>query len=344
MKRVLIDNSPLNTGHAGRGIGAYVRGLESGFAQIKSSLEITFGSPMGAKADLIHYPYFDLFWRTLKINSTPVVVTIHDLIPLKYPKYFPAGIRGKFNWQLQRRSLSKVAAVVTDSLASKKDIIKFTGIAEDKIFVVYLAADQIFAPVKSDKVDKFRKEHGFTGNVFGYVGDINFNKNLPNLIRAVANVADAKLALVTRADLSSAIPEAVAIKQAISDSKIGNRLLLPKIETARDLVDFYASLDWYIQPSIDEGFGLPVLEAMQTGCPVLVARAGSLPEVTGKAGVYFDPCDINDMSEKITQALLMSPKQRQEYVDLGLTQAKRFSWIKMAQELTLTFNKILNLQ
>lgn len=342
MNKVIIDKSPLSSGHAGRGIGAYVRGLETGLAEVETDLEITFGDPKQDKYDLVHYPYFDIFARSLPLwKKSLIMVTIHDLIPLKYPKLFPAGIRGNLNWQIQKQLLKSVDHVVTDSQASKLDILELTDFPEEKISIVYLAAEARFTP-RPDKVGKsFRKRHNLQDNLLGYVGDINFNKNLPALIRAVGKVENVHLAIVTRADLESKIPEALAIKLAINDSQIGSRIQVLKLKSADELVEFYSALSWYVQPSIDEGFGLPVLEAMQTGTPVISAKGGSLPEVVGEAGIYFDPHDVDDIAEKIHQALGMTEKQRKKYIQQGLSQSKRFTWRKTAEEMVGIYNRNL---
>ena len=162
MITVLMDTLPLGTGHAARGIGSYTRNL---LEQLEDTRDITILrsssiTDSSNKPDIIHYPFFDLFFNTLPlIKTAKTVVTIHDVIPLIYPEYYKPGLKGKLRFQLQKLSLKTVAAVLTDSEHSKKDIISYLGVPEDKIHVVYLAANPELEPVSEYAVTKLRKKY-----------------------------------------------------------------------------------------------------------------------------------------------------------------------------------------
>ena len=140
--KVVIDISPLQTGHKTRGIGIYTRELSQGLRKVDkiNSYILTTRPHQVKQVSLIHYPYFDLFFHTLPIQKrTRTVVTIHDVIPLIFPLWFKPGLRGRFHLFLQKLALKKVDAVITDSHNSKTDIVKYLKVPADKIHVVHLA-------------------------------------------------------------------------------------------------------------------------------------------------------------------------------------------------------------
>src|SRR6185437_15457907 len=127
MITVGFDTSPLLSGHKTRGIGSYTTHLLGEFKKIQDIKIIEFTDINKLKGvDLIHYPYFDLFFRTFpKQTKFPCVVTIHDVIPLIFPQHYPPGLKGRFNLTIQKRALQRVNAIITPSVASKKDIMKY---------------------------------------------------------------------------------------------------------------------------------------------------------------------------------------------------------------------------
>src|SRR5258708_7304365 len=148
--KVAINTSPLASIHKTRGVGFYTKYLVGELKKIKE-LEVQEFSHLDEvkEADIIHYPYFDLFFHTLRVHrKIPTVVTIHDVTPLKFPKHYPSGIRGKFKFLLQKNELKKVKAVITDSDASKKDIHSLLKLNEESIFVTYLAQAEHFRQIK----------------------------------------------------------------------------------------------------------------------------------------------------------------------------------------------------
>ena len=183
--RIAIDTKPLLTGHAIRGIGSYVRNLTRELAKLKKVESVE-----SKNAELIHYPYFDLFSHTLKIRDKPVVVTIYDVIPLLYPKYYPTGIKGKFNFFLQKRELKKVTAIITISENSKKDIVKYLRVDPDKVSTIHLAASDIFKPITNHQaLVTAQKKYNLPKTFVLYVGDVNYNKNLGALATACRQIS-----------------------------------------------------------------------------------------------------------------------------------------------------------
>ncbi len=150
--RVAINTLPLKTAHRERGIGYYTSNLIEGLKKDSSIQLQEFITLSGLKnVDIIHYPWFDLFFHTLPIRKIfPTVVTIHDVIPLVFPKNYPMGLKGRINLSLQKIALSSCKHIITDSEISKKDIIKHLKIEEKKISVIPLAADPKFKVINND--------------------------------------------------------------------------------------------------------------------------------------------------------------------------------------------------
>src|SRR5258708_10032046 len=145
---VAIDISPLESGHKVRGVGFYVQHLKDALVEYFPEHTYIFlraGDVTPSSVDIVHYPYFDPFVLSLPLRNTfPIVVTVHDLIPLVFPEHFPAGIKGNIKWFFQKNRLSHVNAIVTDSEASRRDILKYVGVSQSKVSVAYLAAGSEF--------------------------------------------------------------------------------------------------------------------------------------------------------------------------------------------------------
>lgn len=263
-----------------RGIGVYGRNLEE---QLKknSELEIT-----NKNFDLIHFLYFDPFFLTLPpTRNSKTVVTVFDLTEIVLKNLYPRGIRGEVKWQIQKNLLKFVDHIITISESAKKDIIKIIGIPAEKITVTYLAAGENYKNLNLKK-----------DNFVLYIGDINPNKNLSSLFKAMALLKGEKLVLVGKA-----LAESAEIKKEIETLGITNRVTLAGFVEENEEIILLNKAKVYVQPSIYEGFGLPVLEAMACGTPVICGENSSLPEVAGDAATYADVNDPNDLAEKISK-------------------------------------------
>ncbi len=331
--KIALCTSPLSTASKTRGVGVYTRelisALRSGFPA--DEFVETIGNPYSVQADLIHFPFFDPYYLTLPwIFPTPTVVTIHDLIPLKYPTHFPAGYRGRFKWLIQRFRASRASGIITDSASSAEDIHTILGIKKERIHVVPLASAT--ARTAISLAPKLKKLYSLPERYILYVGDVNWNKNLPGLIKAFSRLSSASTHLVLVGKVFAdkpAIPEYKAVEKAIADSGKPKLIHLLGYVPSHHLGGIYHGATLYCQPSWDEGFGLPVLEAMKAGCPVLTSNRGSLSEVAGEAAVYFDP-GKDDLTE-ILESLLASSVKRATLTSAGILQAKRFTWAKTAE-------------
>lgn len=348
-----IDISPLKTGHQFRGTGSYTDNLVKAFKKYdhrnKYKLFVR-GELLPKNVDLTHYPYFEPFFLTLPLRKpVPTVVTVHDLTPLVFPDHFPRGLRGEIKWQIQRLALKGVKAIIADSECSKKDVAKFTGISEEKIFVVYLAAGEGFKKVQSSsaswqiKVQSLRKKYNLPEKFALYVGDVAWNKNLPRLVEAVKKI-NISLVMVGKAlvekDFERNNPwnqDLVKIwKLCEGDEKVIRLGFTP----TQDLMMIYNLATVFTMPSIYEGFGLPILEAMSCGCPVVTTKESSLPEVAGSAALYVDAFSVESIARGICE-VFNNKKLSEDLTRYGYIQAKKFSWEKVARQTCGVYEKVL---
>lgn len=340
---ILIDTSSLQNQSANRGIGRYTRELLQALRALPKSHSFYTSDSRPDSIALIHYPFFDFFFHTLPIfKKSKTVVTIHDTIPLLFPKQYPSGIRGAIRFQFQKLALLGVSHIITDSQVSKRDIIDHLHISAEKISVIPLAVSSDFTRPPQAEIEFVRKKYELPKNFLLYVGDINYNKNLPFLISVLRRFPKLSLVLVGKSVTNTSIPEGRAIRSAIESNELGKRVrLLDTVGTSQELAGLYSLATAYIQPSLYEGFGLPVLEAFACKTPVLCARAGSLPEVVGDAGLYFHPLDADECATVIERVLKFSDRQRQALIKKGTDQLQKFSWEKVALETLAVYDSVL---
>ncbi len=264
------------------------------------------------------------------VNTAPLfyrkqIVTIHDLSFLKYPQWFSRRFYYFYNFLIPRvtRSAQKV---ITVSNFSKNEISNVLNIPKKNIEVVYNAVSEKF------RYDPFSKKK----NYILAVSSLDPRKNFINLILAFKKLSLREYKLII-----------VGTKNKIfSDSKI-RRLIeqTPNIEFTgyvpdEKLVKLYQQAELFIYPSLYEGFGLPPLEAMACGTPVVVSNVASLPEVCGDAAYYVNPYDVNDIAQGI-EIVLRDEILRKELIQKGLKRVKFFSWEKSAKKLVEIIEEVL---
>lgn len=327
--RVLIDSGPLSTADSFRGIGVYTRELINSLTKSQGG-DFRFETKKNvdtdlSKYDVVHFTAFKPFSISLpfaKPAGTRFVLTIYDLIPLVYPTHYPPGLKGWLNWQINRFLVSKnVDAIVTISETSKKDVCRFIGVEPDKVYVTYLAPRSIFK--KMGVVKHFDLPQRFAL----YVGDINYNKNISNLVKACELakiplvIAGRQAEEVEKLDLGH--PELRHLKN-VSWKNVHRLGFVPD----DDLVSLYNQATVYVQPSFYEGFGLPLLEAIACRTPVAVARNQCHVEILGEHFNYFDPKDPEDIARSI-----LNP-------NIGRKLPHEYSWRVTAEKTLEVYAKI----
>lgn len=324
---VAIDSGPLTSGHSVRGIGVNTRELLRGFKLVSHKdiqiTEVNFSKEDLSKYDIVHYQYFRPFFIDLPFvkPANKVILTIHDLIPLIYPEHYPSGIKGKINFLINKYLIRKnVDVIITISETSKKDICRFLRFDPKKIHVVYLAPRPIFRKLKIENWEsEIKQRHGLPDCFALYVGDVNYNKNIPTLIE-VCKIANIPLVIAGKQareieNINLNHPELIHLKSL--DWSNVKRLGFVSDE---DLVKIYNLATVYIQPSLYEGFGLPALEAVVCGTPLAIAKSQCMVEVLGVGFNYCDPNDAKSMANA-----MLNPNQNKKL-------PRDYSWEKTASE------------
>ncbi len=340
--KIAIDVSPLKSGHRVRGVGSYLRNLKDALIKYHDKEKFVFfehESEIPSNIDLVHYPYFDPFFRTLPFDKKyKTVVTVHDLTPLVFPQHFPAGVRGRINWEIQKYNLKKVDRIITDSKNSKKDIVRLAGVSSDKVDVVYLAASENFKKLE------IQCKYNLPDKFVLYVGDVTWNKNLPRLIDACLS-AGVSLVMVGKAiedknfDRSNLWnKDLIRIKD--QKSRVKDQIITLGFVSDEDLVAIYNKATVFAMPSLYEGFGLPILEAMQSGTPVVTSDRGSIPEVVGDAALIVD-AENSESIASVIKEVFDNEKLQKELSEKGLKQAKKFRWKKTAAQTLSAYERVL---
>lgn len=290
----------------------------------------------------------DLFHLTcphpIRTNASKQVVTIHDIIPLKVP-YTTLDRKKRFYSQIEH-SIRHADLILTDSEASRHDILATFEVRPEKVVVNYLTS-AISPPHEEDGTEIASRLRGYQllpQKYFLFVGAIEPRKNLRRLINAYARL-DTDVPLVIAGpkgwlweDQLSQIDTINCGETNVSKQRI--RLLghIPKC----DLPFLYAGAVAFTYPSIYEGFGLPPLEAMKCGCPVLTSNLSSLPEVCGEAALYVDPFDVSELHAKL-EMLISDEQLRNRLADHGRCQASKFSFQRFASSLYSAYSQVLDL-
>lgn len=350
--RIAINVSPLYDGNSVRGVGYYTKNLvEALQLEIKNNpdyknyqidLITNIHDLQSTIYDLIHYPFFDPFKLTLpKKTKTPTIITVHDLIPLQFKSLYPAGIKGKIKWFIQKNRLKKVDYIITVSNYSKHIIKNIIGYPENKIFVTYLAANKDFKPSNDlEKLESIRKKYKLPKKFILYVGDLNRNKNIPLLANTCINLNYPLVIVGSSATKKvECHPET---KDILYIQSLSSKLILPGFVPDKDLPYLYNLATIYCQPSFAEGFGLPVIEAMQSGCPVVYSnsKGTSLSEIVDLNGESFNPYSSAEIG-KALKKIWENPNLQKKYRKLGLKRAKNFDWKYTALQTLAVYNLAL---
>ncbi len=346
--KIAIDISPLQTGHKVRGIGFYLRYLKDSLEQYFPEYKYTFfsqGENVPDNINIVHYPYFEPFFRTLPLlKKNKTIVTVHDLTPIIFHKNFPSGFKGSLTWQLQKYLLHQIDAIITDSNNSKEDIAKIIKYPKEKIYVVYLAAGKEFKKINSPQsaILNLKKKYNLPDKFALYVGDVTWNKNLPRLVKAI-QLAEIPLVMVGKALINKKIDtsnlwnkDVVEVQNLIKKDK---NIICPGFVSTEELVLLYNIATVFIMPSLYEGFGLPILEAMSSGCPVITTREGSLSEVAGEAAYYVDAYSVESIKQGL-QKVFINSKLQAELSQKGLIQTKKFTWKRTVEQTVRVYETV----
>lgn len=289
-------------------------------------------------ADLIHVPY----WASPLASPAPTLVTVHDLIPLLLPAY-SGGALGRLYTRLVARSARHATRVLTDSEASRRDIVRHLRIPAERVRAIHLAAETRFRPIADPaELARVRAKHLLPDRYLLYLGGFDVRKNVPRVVRAFAQLDVPGYELVVAGKLPdrdtafSPDPRRVA-----RDAGVLDRTCFTGWVDEEDKPALYSGATAFVFPSHYEGFGLPPLEAMACGTPVVASDRGSLPEVVGDGGLCVDPCDTRAIAGAM-DALVRDASLHECLGRAGLERARGFSWRHCAQETAAAYRTALD--
>ncbi|WP_048191103.1 glycosyltransferase family 1 protein [Methanobacterium sp. SMA-27] len=290
--------------------------------------------------DVLHLPSHMVFQISpffLNLNVKKVL-TIHDLIPILFHRDLPLFYK---LWGPTLKIIkNRPDHIITDSENTKNDCINYLGIPEDKIEVIYLASDKRFKLIKNK--DSIKEELKIKYNIKNpfilCVGTIELRKNIPLLIKSFYKLLNKglKLKLILIGIPGHGFNE---ISHLIKDLGISKEVIILGYVPINDLIKFYNATDLFVFPSFYEGFGLPPLEAMACGCPVVSSNTSSLPEVVGDAGIMVDPYDFQALTDKMYK-ILTNESLSVSLSNKSLNQAKKFNWQKTASQTWKIYEKV----
>lgn len=285
---------------------------------------------------------FDLYHETMYIPmgfDGPIVSTVYDLSVTLFPKTHPIG-RVKLFEKKFERDIFKAKKVICISENTKRDLVRLVGYPENRITVTYLGCDKKYEKIDDEKIELYRIREKLPEKFILYVGTIEPRKNIELLIRSYIGL-DRKI--------KEKHPIVIAGQMGWYDKKLD--MILNSQDVRPHLIKLgyvpeselpllYNAASLFVYPSLYEGFGLPPLEAMACGCPVITSNSSSLPEVVGDGGLVVDPHDEEGLKEKI-EMILTDEKSRKKYSNYGLERKKIFSWDRCAKETLEVYRKAL---
>lgn len=376
MSLIAIDYTPAF--HQGAGIGRYVRELITALALIDS--ETTYrlfvsgapspfkAAPLGSNLEWRTTPLSSLwltrFWHRLHIPlpveffvgsvdlfhstdfvlppllpSTTSVLTVHDLSFVRVPESASPRLKTYLD-SVVPKSVHRATHILADSTATKLDLIELYGVASDKVSVLLSGVDARFRRQSDKAISAARSKYGIGSTPYILsIGTVQPRKNYARLIKALSEMRRQGYPhhLVIAGGKGWLEDE---IYEAIHTTQMQDSVHFIGFADDADLPALYSGADCFAFPSLYEGFGLPVLESMACGTPVVTSNVSSLPEVTGDAGLTIDPYDVEAISHALRQTLDDS-ELRQRLTTAGLARAHEFTWKNSALELRRIYSNLL---
>lgn len=264
-------------------------------------------------------------------SQIPQVLAVHDLAFIHHPSFIPK-LHLLFYKTHQKRFLKKAKAVVTVSEFSKQDIIHQYKINSNKINVVYNATRTAFKPFEYADNDFIKRRYAEGSEFFLFIGGIHPRKNLLQLLKAFSIFKKRQLSSMKLLVAGRLAWHNEELLEKLKTYKYRDEVVLLDYLPEAELAQVTAAAYALIYPSLFEGFGVPIIEAMKSGVPVACSNTSSMPEVAGDAALFFDPNDANDIAQQM-MLLYKDENRRKELIQKGIAQANKFSWNDSAQKL-----------
>ncbi len=282
--------------------------------------------------DLFHSPYYIKPY----ILPCPSVVTIYDLIPRLYPQYISPWARAIFEMAI-RLAVATSRLVISVSQSAKEDLVRLLGVPPSKVRVTPLGVDTRFHPVNEKAILSLRQKYDLPEGYILYLGINKPHKNLVRLVEAFAKVKTGrKLVLAGKED-----PRYREVHEIVKQLSLQDRAVFLDQVPEDDLPALYSGAALFVFPSLYEGVGLPLLEAMACGVPMVCSSTSSLPEIVGRAAVMVDPLDVSLLARAL-ERVLRDGDLRASMCQEGLKQATLFPWERTAKETLAVYRQVLS--
>ncbi|MGK5092834.1 glycosyltransferase family 1 protein [Deltaproteobacteria bacterium TL4] len=269
--------------------------------------------------------------------SIKTIVTIHDLIFIRYPEFFPWMDRLSYQHKF-KYSCFHADKIIAVSQQTKNDIIEFYGVSENKIEVIYQSCDPAFyEKIPEERIQAFKKDQALPNRYLLFVGSLTERKQPLNLVKALyllRNEIDLPLVLV------GAGPQKKRIHAFLQENAFENRVIFHKQVSFQDLPFIYQGADLFVYPSVFEGFGIPIIEALFSKVPVVTSNRSCLPEAGGPYSAYVDPGNIQDIAKGIYDVLTNDPR-RQAMIEKSHQWVQRFRREKVIGQVHQFYQSLL---
>jgi glycosyltransferase involved in cell wall biosynthesis len=374
--RIGFDVRPLQSAHKGAGIGTYAYNLLKHLLVIggeedwlcytrrgntdTGNLQLPHEMPVGRPEDEsrvalweqvllpidIFRGHVDVFHATggltqvwdicaPRFQPARTIITVQDLHPLILPQFSFIAEARSYKWQMT--AIRKAAGVIAVSENTKRDIIRLLGVPEEKITVIHMAPGEHFGVIEEEQRLECLRRHNLEQPFILYVGNYNVHKNIEAIVEAWDRTTPViPLVIVGKRD---SYPESLHNRIEALGRTDATHFVGGLSHDSPDLVALYNAATVFVFPSLYEGFGLPVVEAMRCGCPVIASRRGSLPEVLGEAGRLVEPDDVDRLAEEI-QHIIDDNEWRESLKAKGFENDRRFSWKSTAEKTLALYQKV----
>ena len=296
------------------------------------------------RVDLLHVQYIAPL-----VAPCPVITTVHDVHWRRFPETFPT----KDRWLMELflpLTFRRVAMVITDSQASRDDLVQFFRLPPDKVQVIYLAAEErFFEPLDDSERQKVLRRYGLQEGYVLFVGVLQPRKNLGRLLSAYATLMGQGAGDRGQVGNEAPLPPLVVVgklgwqtqtlRQLVSELQLSDRVRFVGYVPDEELPALYQGATVFAYPALWEGFGLPVLEAMASGVPVLTSATSSLREIAEGAAWLVDPLSVMSIADGLRQ-LLCDETLRAKLRQLGLERARQFSWRQTAEATLRVYEQV----
>jgi glycosyltransferase involved in cell wall biosynthesis len=288
------------------------------------------------KIDIFHGPYF--FLPNCLLCKT--ILTIHDLMVFRHPEFLePEGVT--YYKKRIHSSIKRADAIISVSNFTKNEIVELFDIPENKVRVIYNGISSIFRPIKDRiRIEEVKSKYGIKGQRYLlFVGNIEPKKNIETLIHAHAELCKSSGYKYPLLIVGNKTWYFKNVWEVVQRRHVERNIIFTGVINDEDLPFLYNGAEVFIFPSLFEGFGIPAIEAMACGTPVIASNRTSIPEIVADAALYVDPLNISEMVEAIDKVLSNS-QLREQLIQKGLKRSQYFSWEKTARETLSLYREI----